>query len=1355
MCWLQLSAEGPVAPDRYELHGPLGQGGMAVVYAATDRVRNRTVALKRLISNLDPVKQRRNVELFELEFHTLAQLAHPRVVEVYDFGLSPEGAFYTMELLDGGDLHQLAPLPWRTACAVARDVCSALSLLHSRRLVHRDISPRNVRCTASGSAKLIDFGALSAMGASKLLVGTPPCCPPESLQLQALDGRADLYALGATLYYALVGRHAHHARNFVGLQEAWRAGFSPPSSQVPDIPPALDALILDLLRLDPDARPASAAEVLQRLAAIDGVSANEVQAAAAYLTTPSLVGREHELSRVQRRFERLPSGRGRSIVLEGPGGVGRSRLLDACVLDATLRGLHCLRADADDALGGEYAVVRALSRQLFALAPQLAEECARPHLASLSQLLPELESAASPTDGDEAAVRPRLQLAVREWWKALAARRPLVIAVDDFRRIDEPSAALLAVLAAEAVEHPLCLLISIERDAAPSAPAAQKLLLDASQRVSLENLTPEQSEQLLGALFGRVPRLSLLAHRVQPLCAGNPRDLLRLAQHLIDRGLVRYDSGAWILPEELERAPLPSSMAAALSARIAGLRPSARRLADAFALCPDQAFTLSECALLAESRDPAALAADLDALTQAELSKRHGDVFALAHGSWLPLLAATIAPERALLLHERLGELLEARGDGFRAMRHFERAGQDARALDVLVPWVAVQLARARQRDTASRPDFRAPAQGWSETYHVALRACERLGRPAHDKYLLLERLTSISALYGIQDREPMVELLALLARASGLSDYAELASLPAAERLTTALARAQERYQSTPERERTLDPRTAIRELGRATTVATAMIAVGLDLPWARSLPDLAPFAPLSPALSVINMLTAGMRARLSGRIAQARGIYREVIERLSEPDHGVDPVRQKYLSLAVMNVLGTLEAASGIEHCLEWAARIEAHFVYEVNALVIRRLFALFQGDTPAADGFKGQIEALRVQTSSRQVQEGMHLLWEVDAHAWSEDLTRLRHSIEELAPLAERHAGWAPVVRYALAEHHRIRHGAKRALAEIETALLLAQAGEHQSWASMAQSHVRILLDLGQALAAVDKADEYVAAAAAMLGEVPAPLQLARALAYATVGRAEALEIAAGVLCRLHAAGVTGLLLGCAHEAFARCAHALGDVSTFNRELEHCRDSYAAHRSPALSAKYHRLRQLRHAAAGGGRPAGASDTTETSVASRIGLALAACRDKEQRAKLALTFLCRQSGASAGSMFELGGQGPECIASVGETTAAAVAELLPRIQMYWMEETENIDTTDTDSQVEEAPQAWSDSSGRLHRPILLSHRTSDNRIAVTGVALLCVPPHAKFSYPAETAAEISRFAADVGDSSVVVLFD
>jgi len=189
--------------DRYTELDRIGQGGMGVVFRATDKKLGATVALKRLLEGRESSTGSSRVELFHQEYRTLALLAHPHVVRVEDFGVDQGVPFYTMELLEGADLYSLAPLAWREACSLVRDTCSALALLHSRRLLHRDLSPRNIKRADNGRAKLIDFGAMSPMGHARQVIGTPPFVAPEVLGGHALDARTDLYSVGATLYFAL------------------------------------------------------------------------------------------------------------------------------------------------------------------------------------------------------------------------------------------------------------------------------------------------------------------------------------------------------------------------------------------------------------------------------------------------------------------------------------------------------------------------------------------------------------------------------------------------------------------------------------------------------------------------------------------------------------------------------------------------------------------------------------------------------------------------------------------------------------------------------------------------------------------------------------------------------------------------------------------------------------------------------------------------------------------------------------------------------------------------------------------------------------------------------------------------
>ena len=240
---------------RYVLEDEIARGAMGVVYRAVDPSVGRKVALKRLLSD-----EPRLVHMFEREFHALRSLQHPRIIEVFEYGVTPSGAYYSMELLDGADLRELAPLPFPKACKYLRDVASSLGLLHARRMLHRDISPRNVRVTSDDRAKLIDFGGMTPFGIPEVVMGTPPCVPPEALHHTALDQRSDLYALGALAYYLLTGRYAYPAREFSQLREIWEHAPARPSDVVtalkldlPPIPAALDNLVMS--SLTPPSRP--------------------------------------------------------------------------------------------------------------------------------------------------------------------------------------------------------------------------------------------------------------------------------------------------------------------------------------------------------------------------------------------------------------------------------------------------------------------------------------------------------------------------------------------------------------------------------------------------------------------------------------------------------------------------------------------------------------------------------------------------------------------------------------------------------------------------------------------------------------------------------------------------------------------------------------------------------------------------------------------------------------------------------------------------------------------------------------------------------------------------------------------
>src|SRR4051812_41774 len=190
--------------DRYVVEKELATGGMGIVYHVVDRTTGEARALKRLTS--DATKEPVLVEAFEREYQVLAGLDHPRIIRVFDYGVDEQGPYYTMELLEGEDMRQAAPMPFREACGYLRDIATSLALLHARRLIHRDLSPGNVRRTPDGHCKLFDFGALTGFGYTREIVGTPPAIPPEAVNNAPQDHRSDLYQLGALAYWMLTNQ---------------------------------------------------------------------------------------------------------------------------------------------------------------------------------------------------------------------------------------------------------------------------------------------------------------------------------------------------------------------------------------------------------------------------------------------------------------------------------------------------------------------------------------------------------------------------------------------------------------------------------------------------------------------------------------------------------------------------------------------------------------------------------------------------------------------------------------------------------------------------------------------------------------------------------------------------------------------------------------------------------------------------------------------------------------------------------------------------------------------------------------------------------------------------------------------
>ena len=267
--------EGKILGNRYEIIQKIGNGGMAIVYKARDLTLNRYVAVKVLRDEFTTDEE--FIKRFETEAQSAARLIHPNIVSIYDVGVDNNLTYYiVMELIQGKTLKEIiiqeqGPLPWKWSINVSIQIASALEMAHRNNIIHRDIKPHNIIITEDGVAKVTDFGIAKAVSNSTITafgktIGSVHYFSPEHARGGYTDAKSDIYSLGVVMYEMITGRVPFDADTPVSIAlKHMQEEPVEPQEINPNIPDAVNKIIMKALQKEPALRYQTATEMLQDL----------------------------------------------------------------------------------------------------------------------------------------------------------------------------------------------------------------------------------------------------------------------------------------------------------------------------------------------------------------------------------------------------------------------------------------------------------------------------------------------------------------------------------------------------------------------------------------------------------------------------------------------------------------------------------------------------------------------------------------------------------------------------------------------------------------------------------------------------------------------------------------------------------------------------------------------------------------------------------------------------------------------------------------------------------------------------------------------------------------------------------
>lgn len=674
---------GAVLRQRYRLDSEIGRGGMGVVYRATDLELMREVAIKVVSEAASSDARQRLIR----EARAVAALNHPHIISVHDVGEAQGMPFFVMELVDGPSLAKARPSELPRVVEIACQLCAALDHAHTNRIVHRDLKPDNVLLSASGQSgivKLADLGlALPGYGArisrEGLIMGTDSYMAPEQALGQPVDGRTDLYALGVLLYELTTGRLPFTGHDpLTIISQHVHAPVVPPRVLRPELPRALEAVILRLLEKNPAARFATAAEaeaaLRQSLAATEAAADADSGATVAILDALArgrLVGRVAELAEARQLWRRAREGHGHAVLLSGEPGAGKTRLAREITIQAAVDGGVVLT-------GGCYEYEAATPYLPFVEAfrrwvrEQKDDSALRAFLgesaAQIAKLAPEIETRLGPFP-ERPELPPHEERlfffdAVAQVFAHLAREKGLLFYADDLHWADRSTLWLLGHLLRQLREERVLIVGCYRETELDRAHPLARALVDWNRgrlatRIALRRFDSAETSAQMSALLGENVSADF-GEAVHRETEGNPFFVEEVLKALVEQGSVRREGGRWRRCEVGELL-IPQSVKEAIGNRLDRVSRASNEVLRAAAVL-GKTFTFEGLMATTGDRQEDTTLDALDEAVAAQLiTADGGDSFTFTHDKIREVLYEELNPIRRRRLHRVAAEILERR----------------------------------------------------------------------------------------------------------------------------------------------------------------------------------------------------------------------------------------------------------------------------------------------------------------------------------------------------------------------------------------------------------------------------------------------------------------------------------------------------------------------------------------------------------------------------------------------------------------------------------------------------------------------------------------------------------------------